>query len=75
MFRGDRELGVSAGLRGGAGRTRTCNQPVMSSLLQSPARKSSPTREVYWQFRRLGRAVQRSGAIVAIPILSGLHHH
>src|SRR5499427_5844240 len=23
----------------------------------------------------LGRAVQRSGAIVAIPILSGLHHH
>jgi len=22
-----------------------------------------------------GRAVQRSGAIVAIPILSGLHHH
>ena len=49
--------------------------PVMGSLLQSPARKSSPTGEVYWQFRRLGRAVQRSGAIVAIPILSGLHHH
>jgi hypothetical protein len=23
----------------------------------------------------LGRAVQRTGAIVAIPILSGLHHH
>jgi Integrase core domain len=23
----------------------------------------------------LGRAVQHSGAIVAIPILSGLHHH
>ena len=23
----------------------------------------------------LGRAVQRSGVIVAIPILSGLHHH
>jgi hypothetical protein len=23
----------------------------------------------------LGRAAQRSGAIVAIPILSGLHHH
>jgi hypothetical protein len=23
----------------------------------------------------LGRAVQRPGAIVAIPILSGLHHH
>jgi transposase InsO family protein len=23
----------------------------------------------------LGRAVQRSGDIVAIPILSGLHHH
>jgi hypothetical protein len=23
----------------------------------------------------LGRAVQRSGIIVAIPILSGLHHH
>ena len=23
----------------------------------------------------VGRAVQRSGAIVAIPILSGLHHH
>jgi transposase InsO family protein len=23
----------------------------------------------------LGRAVQRNGAIVAIPILSGLHHH
>jgi hypothetical protein len=23
----------------------------------------------------LGRAVQRSGTIVAIPILSGLHHH
>jgi len=23
----------------------------------------------------LGRAVQRSGAIIAIPILSGLHHH
>jgi hypothetical protein len=23
----------------------------------------------------LGRAVQRSGAIVAIPILSGLYHH
>jgi hypothetical protein len=22
-----------------------------------------------------GRVVQRSGAIVAIPILSGLHHH
>ncbi len=37
--------------------------------------KVLPHREVYWQFRRLGRAVQRSGAIVAIPILSGLHHH
>ena len=23
----------------------------------------------------LGRAVQRSGVVVAIPILSGLHHH
>ena len=23
----------------------------------------------------LGRAVQRTGVIVAIPILSGLHHH
>lgn len=23
----------------------------------------------------LGRAVQRSGTIVAVPILSGLHHH
>jgi hypothetical protein len=23
----------------------------------------------------LGRAIQRSGTIVAIPILSGLHHH
>ena len=23
----------------------------------------------------LGRAVQRSGTVVAIPILSGLHHH
>jgi hypothetical protein len=37
LFGGDGELGVSAGLRGGAGRTRTCNQPVMSGLLQSPA--------------------------------------
>jgi hypothetical protein len=24
---------------------------------------------------RVGRTVQRSGVIVAIPILSGLHHH
>src|SRR2546426_4672195 len=28
VFRGDGELGVSAGLRGGAGRTRTGNQTV-----------------------------------------------
>src|SRR6266498_3019781 len=29
VFRGDGELGVSAGLRGGPRRTRTCNQAVM----------------------------------------------
>jgi hypothetical protein len=31
-----------------------------------------------WRWTRMrpwGRAVQRSGVIVAIPILSGLHHH
>src|SRR5262249_6848399 len=28
-----------------------------------------------WQRRARRSAVQRSGAIVAIPILSGLHHH
>src|SRR6266700_6262184 len=33
VFRGDGELGVSAGLRGGAGRTRTSHQTVMSDRL------------------------------------------
>ena len=37
VFRGDGEFGVSAGLRGGAGRTLTCNQIVMNGMLQSPA--------------------------------------
>ncbi len=35
VFRGDGELGVSAGLRGGAGRTRTGNQTVISPTGQS----------------------------------------
>ncbi len=37
VFRVDGKIGVSAGLRGGAGRTRTCNQIVMNGMLQSPA--------------------------------------
>ncbi len=35
VFRGDGEFGVSAGLRGGAGRTRTGNQTVISPTGQS----------------------------------------
>jgi hypothetical protein len=38
VFREDRELGVSAGLRGGAGRTRTGNQTVISPSRQVPMR-------------------------------------
>jgi hypothetical protein len=30
------------GLRGGAGRTRTCNQIVMSGMLQSPSDRQFP---------------------------------
>jgi hypothetical protein len=36
VFRGDGERGVSAGLRGGAGRTRTGNQTVISPSWQVP---------------------------------------
>src|SRR5215510_7471064 len=35
VFVKPREISVSVGLRGGAGRTRTCNQPVMTGMLQS----------------------------------------
>jgi hypothetical protein len=37
VFVKPREISVSVGLRGGAGRTRTCNQTVMSGMPQSPA--------------------------------------
>jgi hypothetical protein len=45
VFRGDGELRVSAGLRGGPGRTRTGNQTVISSMLlpQQPASFQSMT--------------------------------
>jgi hypothetical protein len=36
VFRGDGEFGVSAGLRGGAGRTRTGNQTVIGHSRQVP---------------------------------------
>jgi hypothetical protein len=36
VFRGNGEFGVSAGLRGGAGRTRTGNHPVISPSRQVP---------------------------------------
>ncbi len=39
VFRGDGELGVSAGLRGGAGRTRTGNQTVISPRIEDGRRK------------------------------------
>jgi hypothetical protein len=61
------------------------------SINSSPWMRDAPHFGFSWLIRRirsrsrthlalgkdapLGRAVQRSGTIVAIPILSGLHHH
>ena len=38
-----------------------------------PISRGSPWQNAYAE--TLGRTIQRSGVIVAIPILSGLHHH
>jgi hypothetical protein len=48
VFREDGELGVSAGLRGGAGRTRTGNQTVISPSRQvpNPARTNTASKMV-----------------------------
>jgi hypothetical protein len=62
VFRGDGELGVSAGLRGGAGRTRTGNQTVISPSrrVPKPARTNTAGRE------RTAFCCEPSGSVVVL---------